>query len=238
MHLRTLLAIASVAMTSAAHAGLVDLNLHAGYTSLSMGDLNHSNAVFMGWDGIPYSEDINSGIVVGLDATTARLTRLPWLDLGLRVETLRSNQAEMKNSPIGLENDYTDVASLTSLLVGAKASAPFLAEGLDLGTGVWLGYGYAELDQHVNYTLRPPVQSGVFTNEIPVAEWETTLTYALASRIKVSFTGGWRWADAPKVWAGKTDLWDAEAWWDHSIQTPVNVDYSGVTCQGSITYAF
>ena len=239
MRLRTLLAIAALAMTSAAHAGLVDLNLHAGYTSLSMGDLNRSNAMLMGWDGAPYSEDLNSGIVVGLDATSKHLVRLPWLALGLRAETLRSNQAEMKNWPGNVSSVYTDVASLSSLLVGAKASKPFAVSGLSLGWGAWLGYGYAELDQHVSITTRPPIQSGVFTAYILVAELESTLAYAVNSHISLNATGGWRWADAPKMQDGnKTDLYDAEQYWRGNAVTSVNVDYSGATFQGSVSYSF
>jgi len=239
MRLRTLSAIAALALASAAHAGLVDLNLHAGYTSLSMGELNHSNAMLMGWDGAPYAEELNSGIVVGLDATTKHLIRLPWLELGLRAETLRSNQAEMRNWPGNVSSVYTDVASLSSLLVGAKASAPFAVSGLSLGWGAWVGYGYAELDQHVSDTTRPPIQSGVFTAYILVAELESTLSYAVTDRISLNATGGWRWADAPKMKDGNnTDLLDAEQYWENNYLTSVNVDYSGATFQGSVSYSF
>ncbi|HTB23178.1 MAG TPA: hypothetical protein VK914_10780 [bacterium] len=242
-----LAAIAALLVCGTLSADVLDFTPHAGYTSFAMNSFNRANGNVFGWEGagesMGYNQDIQSGIVVGADETTKCLS--PWksLDLGLREEYLVSNQARLVSDQ-GSDNDgldYSDKASLTNILVGGKVSAPFSVPGLSLGLGAWVGYGYATMDQHVNYDGFDGdnlMQSGLYTAGILVGELESTVTYKIGSHIGLNFTGGWRWADAPELKSHGTPLYDAEQYWEWNISSPVNVDFSGATAQGSVDLYF
>ena len=237
---KILLAIAlGMAFTSSLPA--LDLSFHGGYTSFAMGDLNRANASLVGYDAEPYSQPIQSGFVVGADLCSPLAGAPDWLQVGARYEYLQSNSAELKNDSGGggIGNvDFTDQAKLNNFLVGCKASAPFALPGLTAGLGAWAGYAYATLDQH-STQYNSPLQSGLFMGSLLVAELETSLGYSVGKRIHLDFTGGWRWADAGYLYDDThKPLYDALQIYEMSTNAPVNVDYSGLTAQGSVSYSF
>jgi len=236
---KTLLAIAlGLAFTSSLPA--LDLSFHGGYTSFAMADLNHANASLVGYEAEPYSQPIQSGFVAGADLCSPLPGAPDWLQVGLRYEYLQSNTAELKNdntNGVG-DVDFTDQARLNNLLVGGKASVPFALKGMTAGIGAWAGYGYAELDQHAKMD-NSPIQAGLFMGSLLVAELETSIGYNIGKRIHLDFTGGWRWADAGFLYDDTHQpLYNALDIYENSLNTPVNVDYSGATAQGSVSVSF
>ena len=226
-------ALAGLSLAGALPA--LDLSLHGGYTSFNMGELNAANAKLIGYSAKPYSQPLDSGIVVGADLCGA--TPQPWLQWGLRTEFMQSNLAETKSIYVYYFT-FTDQATLSDLLVGAKASQT-LAGGLDLGLGLWAGYGYATLQQH---SARNGIaQDGLYMASLPVAEFESSLAYRLGSHLKLSLSGGYRWANVGYLYNGDhAALYDNAVYWYYSgsWRSPIDVDYSGVTGQGSVSYSF
>jgi hypothetical protein len=237
--MRKILLAAALGLAFTSSLPALDLSFHGGYTSFAMGDLNRANAGLVGYDGQPYSQPIQSGFVVGADLCSPLQGAPDWLHLGLRYEYLQSNLAELKNAGGGIGDvDFTSQAKLNNLLVGAKASAPFVLNGLSLGLGAWAGYGYATLDQHSRQFISP-IQTDLFMKSLLVAELESSIVYKIGRRISLDFTGGWRWADAG--WMYNDDhvtLYDALQIYEMSTKSPVNVDYSGLTAQGSVSCSF
>lgn len=227
---KTILALLAATVASATLPAL-DLAVHAGYTSFNLGELNRANASLLGEFADGHSQPLNSGALIGTDLTQA--STLPWLNFGLRAEAMQSDFAEIKTD--SGYYDYSDQARLSDLLVGAKITTP-AALGLKLGLALWAGYGYAELQQNdfVSY-----LQSGLFMGSLPVAEVETSLGYDLGSRIHLAFTGGWRWANAGYLYDDQhKPLYDNGKVWYSQGNFPINVDLSGITAQGSISYSF
>ena len=247
---KTILAAAlGLALRSALPAQLVDVNVHAGYTTFAMGDLNSANNSLWGYNmGYPayngyYYYGIDRGVVAGVDLTTSRFLPVQGLVWGLRSEAMQSNLAEFKADnvpPYSIGAQYTDRATLTTVLVGGKYSLPFVTDGLSLGLGAWAGGGYGVLDQHATQDLTGPysIQNGVFSAMLPVAELESSVDYKLGSHVSVSLSGGWRWADAPQVKNGGEALYNNWQKWYNATKSPVNVDFSGATAQGSVSYSF
>jgi hypothetical protein len=217
----------------------LDLSFHGGYTSFAMADLNRANASLVGYEAEPYSQPIQSGFVVGADLCSPLPGAPEWLQLGLRYEYLQSNLAELKNDSSGIGNvDFTDQAQEHNFLVGGKATAPFILQGLTAGLGAWAGYAYATLDQHATMN-NSPLQSGLFMGSMLVAELETSVGYSLGKRIHLGLTGGWRWADAGYLYDdAHQPLYDSLQIYEMSVKAPVNVDFSGLTAQGSVSYSF
>jgi len=246
MH-KTILALALAwAASGALRAGLLELDPHAGYTTVSMGDLNHANAAIYGWYPSDHAESLSSGYVAGLDLTTSHLTRVEALKLGIRAEYLRTNPAEMKDVTLIAHQsdalDYVDQGNLASVLLGGKLSAPYLSDRLLIGLGAWAGCGYGTLDQSVTFdgnqgtNLLP---SGVYTSLLLVGELEATLRWRLSQRLALDFSGGWRWADAGSMRDSKgAPLYNAEQYWELNKTAPVDVDFSGATAQGGLNIAF
>jgi hypothetical protein len=233
----TLAAIAAIAIASASQAAMLDVTPHAGYSTVSMGALNHSNETQWGWEGTGSVNDIHSAYVVGVDLTSSHLTPHDWLNLGLRTEYLQTNQLINDGRPDNSTYN-TDQGTLTNLLVGASASQPFILNGLQLGLGAWVGGGYGVMSQHESKDWPALIQSGNFTGYTLVGELESTISYALGSHLRLSFVGGWRWADFASMKDGNTPLYDNLQLWEHGLQNPVNVDFSGATGQGSVSYSF
>jgi hypothetical protein len=243
---KTLLAAAfGFAMTSALPA--LDLAVHGGYTSFSMSELNRSNAWLVGYDANPYSQAIHSGSVVGADLT---VPVNDWLKAGLRAELMQSNQAEIKSNVDGSagvstpDTCFTDQAGLDTLLVGGSTAFPTGIRGLDLGLGGWVGVGYATLQQHVTLdTSGTPYESGLYMGSIPVVELESSLSYGIGGAVRLTFTGGWRWADAPALYDDTHQPYygNGDYWNNNGSGTGIgaaNLDYGGVTAQGSVSYGF
>jgi hypothetical protein len=227
---KTILA-AMLGLSFTAALPALDLSLHGGYTSFNMSEVNRANAELIGYGGNGYSEPIQSGFVVGADLTLPAARG--WLQAGLRTEYLLSNLAETKGMAYGME--VTDRAALSDLLVGLKGST---GGALSLGLGVWAGYGYATYDQRdLGHSLAQ--QSGLYMGSLPVAEFEGTVAYSLGQHIRLNFTGGYRWADAVYLYddTHRPLAESGMSWW-LARNYPVNVDYSGVTGQGSVSYLF
>lgn len=226
--------ILMAACLAAFSAGLpaLDFSLHGGYTTLDMGELNHANASLMGYNGDGNAPAVQSGVVLGADLTQA--TALPWLRVGLRLETLQSNLSEIKID--GGSYCFSDQAALSDLTLGLQTSASGPA-GLRIGLVGWLGYGYATLKQRD--LAGGYVQSALFMGSLPVAEAEVSLAYDLGKRVHVSLNGGWRWANAGYLYDDTHQaLVNNDFYFSNSTMTPINVDYSGVTGQGSVSYSF
>jgi hypothetical protein len=222
-------------LLNAAPLAAIDLNFHAGYTTLAMRDLNRMNDAIYGYEGVGRSDHLDNGMVLGLDATTP-LEAAPWLALGLRGEWLHSNQGRM-------DQDYDDqhvhdLASLTSLLFGGKAQEPFLIDGLQLGLSAWLGYGFATLYQDAS-DPNQVLQSGLFMGSLMVGELEGSLTYALGPQVSVAFSGGWRWASAGPLYDDQhKPLVDGAQALRNQPAGPVDIDFSGATARASISLHF
>jgi hypothetical protein len=235
-----ILAAALAALGTAAHAGLIDVDAHAGYTTLSLGDFNKATSAFWGWDGDGAQQTIHSGYVVGVDACTQRLTHWDWLSLGLRGEYLQSNEGQV-NEPSG-GYYFQNMGTLTSLLVGGKFALPSSLPGLELGLGAWIGGGYATMSQSAaytsNYHFNRTIQTGLFDGELLEGQLEGSLRVALSPRVGLAFTGGWRWADAPELKDGATVLCVPESYTFGGAYAPVNVDFSGATAQGAVDFTF
>ena len=235
-----ILAAALAALGTAAHADLLDVSAHGGYTTLSLDDFNRATSALWGWDGDGFQQTIHSGYVVGLDVCTRHLTRLDWLSVGLRGEYLQSNEGQV-NEPSG-HYYVQNMGTLSSILVGGKFSLPSSVPGLQLGLGAWIGGGYATMGQAVayapGYSFSRKIQSGLFIGDLLEGQLEGSLKYALSSRVGLSFNGGWRWADAPQLKNGGTPLYYHESYLFGGSPAPVNVDYSGATAQGSVDFAF
>lgn len=240
MRKAVLAAVLSAVAVGPLNADILEITPHAGYTSVSMGQFNHYNDVMWGWDGDGYNRVLSSAYVVGLDVTTHRLTPWEWLDLGVRGEYLDTNLGEM-NEP-SAQLDYTDQGSLSSAEVGATVDAPTSLGGLHLGLGAWIGAGYGTMEQNVrlntNKSPAAPVSDGLFTATNLVGELEGSLKYMITPKLSLSFTGGWRWADMGVMKSHGTPLTEMENTWLEWTNNPVNVDFSGVTAQGALTYGF
>jgi hypothetical protein len=226
-------------MGSPLAAQTVDVSVHGGYTSFSMQDINHSNAMLIGWNLVPGNTDIKDGMIIGADFTHA----LGAFSLGLRTEYLQSNLAELKNdaSAMGIGLVMTDQASLSNALLGGSYRAPWVAEGLTLGLGAWLGCGYGVINQDKAYCQSgwtDKIQSGAFSSTLLVAELEATVSYALGARTAFSLSGGWRWADAPQVTSDGEALSNGVELMKKGVKAPVNADFGGATAQGSVSYSF
>jgi hypothetical protein len=234
-----LAALLAAAACGTARAGLLDLSAHAGYTTVAMGSFNKYNDKFWGYDSSGSNSDITNGYVVGLDASTHRLTP-PWLALGLRGEYLQTNEARLDDTASNIY--YNNMGTLTSLLVGAKIDAPGGPWGVDLGLGAWVGAGYGTMDQFNANSQSGPVQSGVYSGISLQGELEGSLTYHLSQRLGFQFTGGWRWADFSSLGDGGQPLYEQGPYNGiYSAQrslNPVNVDFSGATAQGSVNVSF
>jgi hypothetical protein len=224
-----------------AHAELMDVSVHAGYSTVSMGQLNRSNAALWGWDTSGYWGDLNSALVTGVDLTTHRFS--PWSALawGLRAEYLLTNQAVVYMPG---DNRYSDQGSLSSVLLGAKASAPFVIDGLTAGLGAWVGYGIAVMDQHVD-AVSPQAPNGAllsggsYKGGLLVGELEGSLSYPLSKRVSLSLSGGWRWADAGALKDGNgTPLYDDLQLWQFGRKMPVDIDFSGAISRASVSFSF
>jgi hypothetical protein len=223
-----LAAVLGLAMTGSLPA--LDLALHGGYTSFNMGSLNRANSELIGYGGDGYSRPIESGVVVGADLTIP--TGYSWLQAGLRTEFMQSNMGETKADSYNFS--ITDQAALSDLLVGLKAST---SGTLSLGLGAWFGYGYATLNQ-VDFN-NSVGQSGLYMQSLPVTQLEGRMDYHLGQHLKLSLTGGYRWAFAEAIYDDQHhpllengNLW----WWGNAV--PVSVDFGGITGQGSISYSF
>jgi hypothetical protein len=243
---KTLLAAAlGLAMTSALPA--LDLAVHSGYTSFSLSELNRSNAWLVGYEANPYAGAVKSGVVVGADLTVPFNA---WLKAGLRTEMMQSNRAETKSNVHGTagvqsppDTCFTDQAGLSTLLVGGSSDFPTDIKGLDLGLGAWVGVGYATLQQHVTLnTSSRPYEDGLYMGSLPVAEVESSVSYGLGQHIRLNFTGGWRWADAPALYDDTHQpFYGNGAYWINNGSSGLgaaNLDYGGVTAQGSVSYGF
>ena len=245
---KTLLAaVVAVGLVGTAQAGLLDVNVHAGYTTFAMGDLNTANDNLLGYPMFGRSAHVENGIVAGADFTTRRLLPLTGLAWGLRTEYMQSNTGEYADAAYSGGTTYqtgvnfTDQATLSNVLLGGTYAVPFVADGLTLGLGAWIGGGHAVLNQNVTKNVSNPpyrIQSGSFSADIPVAEAEGTLTYKLASRVSLSLSGGWRWADAAQVKSGSSALVNNWLRWYSAVNSPVNVDFGGITGQGSVGVSF
>jgi hypothetical protein len=234
-----LAALAASLMAASGRADTVDLSAHAGFTSLSMGNFNKANSAFWGWSGVGHVNELDSGFIVGLDATTKRLTRFDWLDLGLRGEYLQSDLAVNDSLASGGNKSYvSDQANLGGLLIGAKAEAPFVDDRLTAGLGLWAGMGYATMAQAVGYS-QSALSNGVYTTYLPVGEAEASLRYRLGSRWSLTASTGWRWADAASLKDSRgVPLYQDLQLWKYGVKSPLNVDYSGATAQGAASYSF
>jgi hypothetical protein len=244
---KTILAAAlGLALSSALPAQLVDVNVHAGYTTFAMGDLNTANDNLLGYPMFGHSAHVENGVVAGADFTTQRLVPagLAW---GLRAEVMQSNTGEFKDAPSTYGTTYqtgvifTDQATLSNVLLGGAYAVPLVADGLTLGVGAWIGGGHAVLNQNATMNVSNPkfrVQSGSFSADVPVAEAEGTLSYRLSSRVSVDLNDGWRWADAAQVKSGSTALVNNWQRWYRGASQPVNVDFGGITGQGSVSVSF
>lgn len=236
-----LAALVLAALGSNAQAAWLDVTPQAGYTTFSMGELNRANSSLHGYDMAGTQDDLDNGFVAGLDLTTSRLLGLNGLSWGLRMEYLQSNQAENKD-PSTYHFDYTDQATLTNALLGGTYNASVAGSGLSLGLAAWIGAGHAVLNQNVSlnvYSTSDPIQSGSFSANVLVGELEARAAYQLGKRIGLAVSGGWRWADATQVSSGGTPLYNnLQYWYYNSSTSPVNVDFSGATLKGSVSYSF
>jgi hypothetical protein len=184
-------ALLAFGLSSAVHAGFIDAEAHAGYTTFAMTELNQTNGTFLCnifGEGEKLSP-VQSGIVAGLDLVHSGIGSLDWLKAGLRVETMLSNQAEMKMTNGA---DFTDQAGLDTLLAGAKTNFPTSIQGLNQGVGLWVGYGYATLEQRCDGLPGSVISNGLFMGNVLVAEADFNVAYALTQRLSLSAAGGWR----------------------------------------------
>ena len=218
----------------------LELSLHSGCTSFGLGELNRANAQFTGYAKYARSQDLRSGLVVGADALSAPADGLQF---GLRAEAMQSEEAENRSDKGGLgTTDVVDQAALTTVLLGVRAST--LRSGMNLGLGAWAGYGYATLQQHCGLNPNQAVQDGLFMGSLPVAELEATLAYGLGHGFSLSVLGGWRWANAGALYDDTHHaLLDNGQAWNHGLgdpagRIPLDLDYSGVSAQGSVSYSF
>jgi hypothetical protein len=236
-------ALAALCLSATAHADLVDVDVHSGVSTVNMAQVNRSNAALWGWDVAGQVDDLDSAWVSGVDFSTRSLTPYPWLELGLRVEYLQTNEAIVDDPEA--PTYITEQGKLSSALVGAKVSAPFAAvDGLSAGLGAWFGYGYATFEQNVTTQTvggpgSAPLQSELFRSSIIVTELEGRLQYQLTRHWALGVTGGWRWADAGLMKDPSGDLLsDNLQLWEYGNKAPINVDFSGITAQGSLSYSF
>jgi hypothetical protein len=239
MKIRLLLAILASGLTLSLRADAIDLSAHAGYTTVGMGSFNKYNEKFWGYDSSGGVSDITNGYVVGLDASTHRLTG-PWLALGLRGEYLQTNEAQLNDTASTIY--FNNMGTLSSLLIGAKIDATGGPLGLDLGLGAWIGGGYGTMGQFNAMSHSGPVQSGVYSGTCLQGEFEASVGYHLSPRIGFQFTGGWRWADFTSLSDGGQPLYEQGPYngiySPQKALNPVNVDFSGATAQGSVNLSF
>jgi hypothetical protein len=128
---------------------------------------------------------------------------------------------------------------LSTLLVGVRANSGPVLKGLTLGLGAWAGYGYATLDQRQTLSDSFYVQSGLFMGTMPVAELESSVNYSLGHGLSLSFLGGWRWANAGLLYDGTHHaLADTGQYVINGDDRGIDLDYSGITGQGSVSYSF
>jgi hypothetical protein len=234
-----LMAAIAAACLGAGPLAALSLEPHAGYTTVSMGDLNRANDAVYGYWGVGPSVRMTNAVVAGLDLMQA-VDGVPGLSLGLRGDWLQTNLAQTTNvDPYTPSNDFsmTDQGNLSSLLLGGKLSAPFLLNGLDLGLGAWLGYGYATLSQRVS---KATLEDGLFMGSLWVGQLEGSLRYSVAKHISLAFTGGWRWANAGSLYDDQHHaLYDSIQYWHGGNRRALSdADFSGISAQGSVGYSF
>jgi hypothetical protein len=242
MRKTVLAALLAVVISGPAKASLLDLSVHGGFTTVNMSGVNQSNDKLWGWS-IEGGEQtpLSTGFVVGLDATTRRLSPWSWLVPGLRVEYLQTNPGLLVMQSGATADDYVlNKGSLTSALLGVQTDAPFLADGLRAGLGAWGGYAYGTLSQRITaQDGTDPMQQGLYMAGLFQAELEGSLNYQLPWHMKLQASAGWRWADAPQM---KDDqgvpLGDNLEHYRNGTNFPVNVDFSGATASGGVSYSF
>jgi hypothetical protein len=236
-------------------------SVEAGYTTVSMADLNGSNAALWGnFDtNAGHYGAIHDGAVIDLNLMASQWTPYPGLEVGLRAEYLRTGTAELQLTNVeaiaGGFNDLvwfnmTDTGALMSGLVGLGFSGPTLIPGLNLGVHGWAGPGFARITQDVTYYHYlsgegPQPSSGIYESMCLEGQLEGTFSYQVASGLSLSFTGGWRWADVGGVTDNKgRALYEnlpALAFhqpYGRPSLAPVNVDFSGATAKGSVDFNF
>jgi len=228
------------------------LSAQIGYTTVNMGDLNRSNAEFLGfYDGDGHSGAIHDGAVLDLNLVGSQWTAWPWLLVGLRAEYLRTGTSELLVHNILMSGDpvwfvMQDSASLMSGQLGLGINSPNALPGLDLGVFGWAGPGFARVTQDVNLSNNlsggPQPTSGIYGAVGLVAQLEGSLSYQATPAVSFRFTGGWRWADVGGVTDSKGkplyEILPALGYNGSPKLCPVNIDLSGATAKGSVDFAF
>jgi hypothetical protein len=231
-------------------------SVQAGYTTVSMTDLNRSNAAMWGYfdTNSGMVRPLHDGMVVDLNLMASQWTPYPWLELGLRAEYLQTGTSELlvtdEHPPDNNATlfDLQDQGSMLSGLVGIGISGPTFLPGLNLGLHGWAGPGFARITQNVDYStnLSGAVQpnSGIYSGLCLEGQMECSLSYQVASAVSLSFSGGWRWANVGGVQDsnGKAlyEIMPALGYYSSGNPTlsPVNIDFSGATAKGSVDFNF
>jgi hypothetical protein len=236
-------------------------SVEAGYTTVSMADLNGSNAALWGWydTSAGHYGAIHDGAVIDLDLMASQWTSYPGLEVGLRAEYLRTGTSELQvTNAQAIQSGFndlvwfnmTDNGTLMSGLVGLGFTGPTIFPGLTLGLHGWAGPGFARINQDVtlyHYLSGhgPQPATGIYEGMCFEGQLESTLGYQLLSNFSVSVTGGWRWADV----GGVTDNTGRALYenlpalgfyqpYSHYSLAPVNIDFSGATAKFSADYNF
>ncbi|HTB22179.1 MAG TPA: hypothetical protein VK914_05695 [bacterium] len=254
-----LLALVLGSLGTALSADVLEFTPFAGYTSLNMGSVNKAQASY---DGIiqeaiysssssySFSNSYLSGAwMVGGDLLTKRLT--PWksLSLGLRGEFLGTNKAT-ENVGLGTEFiDYSESGSLSSFMLGGRYDLPGANHGLKLSVGAFGGLGYAAMAQdfHVNSGGSAYDQNGLYCGEGFVGDVDFRLDWTIPGLtwLKVNAQTGYRYASLGDLHNGHGDPLEGPGKYLNQLepstyppQPAVDVDFSGLTVGGGLTFSF
>ncbi|HXC62881.1 MAG TPA: hypothetical protein VNZ67_00920 [bacterium] len=234
------------------------LSVEAGYTTVNMSDLNGSNAAMWGYydTQMGHYGAIHDGAVIDLNLMASTWTPYPWLEIGLRAEYLRTGTSELQVTNVLIAPqgylpwyNFTDTGSMVSGLLGFGFSGPTNVPGLNLGVHAWAGPGFGRITQQVtlyhDLSGGPQPSTGIYSGQCIQEQLEFNASYQVASNLSFSFSGGWRWADlgGVKDSSGRAlyEIMPAlgfSAPYGVKNLAPVNVDFSGATASGGVSYSF
>jgi hypothetical protein len=206
---KIILSTALLALAGAAHADLIKVAVNGGYTTVTMAEANASidkakasGATVTG---------LNSGWFV---AGEAGISLMPFLEIGPRVEYLKTNTGDI-TTPSG---KTTFDGNLTSYMLGVNTGMDLPLTGLGFNAGVYGGYGMAAINSNV---AAAGSTGGAFVGEI-----QAKLKYSIFPLVSIDLLGGLRFANMGKMKdsAGK--------------DTTDGADFSGLNAGGGLTVGF
>lgn len=247
-------------LSASAYADVIDFTPFAGYTTVTMGQVNKGLSQVNAFDKIeelstPNVSDtdtpLSSAWIIGGDLLSKRLTPLDSLSLGLRGEYLATNTGSDTlydaDEPGGVAWSFKESGTLTSVMLGGRYQLPGADWGLNLSAGAFAGLGYATMtqDELINVE-RPGSTSTLYQGEGFVGDLDLRLDWAIPGLtwLHLDAQSGYRYASLGDLSShGQTMGSPFSSLLSLLTNKPVNtgavsVDFSGLTAEGGLSVNF